>query len=86
MVWSEDPNKWIFNLMTQPRPGPSAKVKYIVSALEKALWRAEESNLSAIAMPRIGAGLGGLDWETEVKPAIEEVGKNTLVNIIVYSL
>lgn len=84
MVSQED--KLIFNLMTQPRPGASAKVKYIVSALEKAIWRAEENKLSAIAMPRIGAGLGGLDWDTEVQPAIEELGKKTLVNLIVYSL
>lgn len=33
---------------------------------------ASQSNVKSIALPKIGAGLGGLNWD-DVKSAIEEV-------------
>lgn len=38
-----------------------------------------------IWMPRIGCGLGGLDWETEVLPIVEKVAgefKDVYINIV----
>lgn len=37
-----------------------------------------------IGLPKIGCGLGGLDWETQVKPIIEEVGSQTPCLLVVY--
>lgn len=36
-----------------------------------------------IFSPKIGCGLGGLDWETEVKPIYEEIEKQHPVNFII---
>jgi O-acetyl-ADP-ribose deacetylase (regulator of RNase III) len=86
MVYHHNPTGvYVFNLMTQPKPGRTAKLEYIRSALKKALWRCEQDKLPALAMPRIGAGLGGLEWE-KVQEVIEELGKETPVTILVYSL
>lgn len=37
-----------------------------------------------VALPQIGCGLGGLDWETQVKPIIEEIGSMTPCTLVVY--
>jgi O-acetyl-ADP-ribose deacetylase (regulator of RNase III) len=40
--------------------------------MEKMMQLAERSGVNSIAMPKIGAGLGGLKWE-DVKAVIEKV-------------
>ena len=44
---------------------------------------AELENIQNIGLPKIGAGLGGLDWQ-QVKSMLIEIGKNTSVDLIVY--
>jgi O-acetyl-ADP-ribose deacetylase (regulator of RNase III) len=63
----------IFCLATQrlPRgPQPRASLK----AVEDALWNMrsemERLGIESVAMPPIGCGLGGLDWESQVKIAV----------------
>ena len=79
--------KYIFNLGTQPKPGPYAKVSYIRESLLKGILYAREHNLSSIALPQIGCGLGGLNWNREVKPLLEELSaSHPDITLIVYSL
>lgn len=37
-----------------------------------------------IAIPKIGCGLGGLDWETDVLPIIEQISLDHEVDFVVY--
>ena len=37
-------------------------------------------------MPKIGCGLGGLDWDTEVKPIVEKLSALNQVNVYVYEI
>lgn len=50
------------------------KNKILVSYIEKGLQNFVETyrdvGISSVAFPRIGCGLGGLDWENTVKPLI----------------
>lgn len=39
-----------------------------------------------VCMPKIGCGLGGLDWETEVKPIVEDLSTLFEVNVYVYEI
>ena len=39
-----------------------------------------------IALPKIGCGLGGLDWDTDVEPILREVYKSFPLNYIVCSI
>lgn len=39
-----------------------------------------------VALPKIGCGLGGLDWDTEVEPILREVYKSFPLNYIVCSI
>lgn len=62
----------VFNLGTQKSWRTKATLEYIENALKKMLHKAESLHISSIALPAIGAGLGGLEWE-EVKSVINKV-------------
>ena len=67
-------NGYVYNLGTQETWRTKAKLEYIKSSLEKMLSLATEAGVSSIAMPAIGAGLGGLKW-ADVKEAIESASR-----------
>ena len=86
MGWSpclETGGRLILNLATQDYPGPRARLEWIEAALMCAIET--HPGIIGIAMPRIGAGFGGLDWE-DVRQVIEKVAMTTEVKLIVYSL
>lgn len=86
-VWKAPSGVTIYNLGTQPRPGACATLESIETSLLTMLRISGLTNLPGhtIAIPRIGCGLGGLNW-TDVKPVIERVasGQNH-TDIIVMS-
>lgn len=67
-------NGHIYNLATQATWRPCAKIEYIKASLLKMLELASAEQVSKIALPAIGAGLGGLKWE-DVKKAICEASE-----------
>lgn len=79
---------WVANLFTQEFYGADkrkyAEPKAIYNAMLAAVRKAQELDLP-IYMPRIGAGLGGLDWESEVVPSIaracKEAGYNGTITV-----
>jgi O-acetyl-ADP-ribose deacetylase (regulator of RNase III) len=83
-VW-EAVDRVVYNLATQPRPGPSASVDAIRESVRKALADARGRGFTEIAIPRLGAGLGGLQWEA-VRHALYEVSKASPVDLLVVTL
>lgn len=73
-VWYEK-NMFIYNLASQDRPGPTAQLKWLKSALDKAIVHAVRSGTTSMAVPRIGAGIGGLDWEDVLELMTELAAK-----------
>jgi len=68
-------NGHVYNLATQQHyciAGQLAKLEYVETSMEKMMQLAERSGVNSIAMPKIGAGLGGLKWE-EVRGIIDKV-------------
>jgi O-acetyl-ADP-ribose deacetylase (regulator of RNase III) len=61
-VWDEEPGLVVYNLATQSVPRPSATLRAIDTSIRAALADAERRGLARLAVPRIGAGLGGLAW------------------------
>lgn len=55
--------RWIFNIASQNRPGPDARLEWLESGLAKAFEFCSTNEIRSFAIPRIGAGIGGLDWE-----------------------
>ena len=66
---------WIFNCFTQMfygRDGKYASPEAIRQVLHVSCANAHVMGIEAIYLPRIGCGLGGLDWDTDVLPHIQE--------------
>lgn len=83
--WIVAPSPVIFSLATQDRPGPHARLDAIGQAVEAMLAHAEWRQLSAIGIPRIGAGIGGLAW-TDVRKVLEDVAADSPVRLVVVTL
>ncbi|TPG40249.1 macro domain-containing protein [Flavobacterium pectinovorum] len=65
-------DKIIFNLGTQKTWKTKADIKAIETALMKMMDYANQNKVYKIALPKIGAGLGGLNWD-DVKNVIDKV-------------
>lgn len=73
----------IFNLGTQRTWRTKARVDAIAVAIEKMIIIAEEHQVTKIGLPKIGAGLGGLDW-AEVRETIIRQSKGSSVELYVF--
>ena len=80
-LWEED-GVLIFNLGTQKSWRSRAELPAIRRAVAEMLRLAEARGLAEIALPRIGAGLGGLDW-AEVCGLLEELAAESPVRLLV---
>ncbi|MEU1781792.1 macro domain-containing protein [Streptomyces abikoensis] len=78
-------DRWIYNLGTQSHWRSSAEISAVVSSVDRMLNHAESHGVRRIAMPRVAAGLGGLNWG-EVEAALAPVIANHRVGVIVYQL
>jgi len=76
----------VFNLITQPRPGPTAKKEYIYLALARMVLEARVRGIGKIALPLVGAGLGGLNPQ-DIKMVLLGAGEiYTPLELCVYEL
>ncbi len=83
-LWKEDDKPWVFNLGTQDGYWRSrASYEAIEQALQKMRTQAEREKLDRIALPRIGAGYGGLSWR-RVRALLEQVFADWPGTLIVY--
>jgi O-acetyl-ADP-ribose deacetylase (regulator of RNase III) len=75
-LWKADDKPSVFNLGTQEDYWHNrASYEAIEQSLETMKHQADEEGILSIAMPRIGAGYGGLSWK-KVRPIIEQVFKD----------
>ena len=70
-----DGKETVFNLGTQESWKTKATLANVETALIQMMKIAETLQISSIALPTIGAGLGGLDWG-EVKSIINKISVN----------
>lgn len=61
-AWQVAEDRWVYNLASQDRPGKDARLDAVATSLEAALAHACVHSVPSIALPRIGCGIGGLDW------------------------
>jgi len=81
-VWKKS-RTVVFNLGTQPHWKAPAELSAIATALRSMTAVAEQDSIDRIALPRIGAGYGALDWSL-VRPLLEATGKATRVQLVVF--
>lgn len=73
---------WILNLATQDVVG-SARIEYVVECFQNLTEYCRAEGITSLAMPRIAAGLGGVDWKA-VKGVIRDILDPMEVPIVVY--
>jgi O-acetyl-ADP-ribose deacetylase (regulator of RNase III) len=73
----------VYNLGTQAHWRKKAQLPALAKALRRMVELATHAGIDRVGLPRIGAGLGGLDW-TRVKRILSEVGKETPVKLVVF--
>ena len=67
---------WIFNVATKYKWRDSSKIEYVdagvrnIATLLRNQWK-EERPIKSIAIPALGCGLGGLDWD-DVRPIMKK--------------
>lgn len=74
----------IFNIASQDRPGPHARLEWLISGTALAVRLARQAGIASIALPRIGCGIGGLDW-ADARAALVDVAALTEVDIEIWT-
>jgi O-acetyl-ADP-ribose deacetylase (regulator of RNase III) len=80
--WSEG-DRIVYNLGTQPHWRKRAELPAIEKALATMVSLAEKDGVPRIGLPRVGAGLGALDWSL-VRAALTTAGERTGVELVVF--
>ena len=57
------PGDVVFNMATQDLPGPNADLVAIYNSAMSTLAIAKDLGFSEVGIPKIGSGIGGLDWK-----------------------
>lgn len=73
----------VFNLGTQRTWRTKAELPAIEQSVRTMLADAESRGLPAVGIPRIGAGLGGLNWPS-VEQKLREVADESPVQLVVF--
>ena len=73
----------VYNLATQEHWRKKAQLPALAKALRTMTALATSAGIERVGLPRIGAGLGGLDW-MRVKRVLSEVGAETKVSLEVF--
>jgi O-acetyl-ADP-ribose deacetylase (regulator of RNase III) len=64
----EAADKWILNFPTKDHWRNPSELDYIRQGLTRFVEGYAIRGVESIAFPMLGCGLGGLDWESQVKP------------------
>ncbi|MGF6709449.1 O-acetyl-ADP-ribose deacetylase (regulator of RNase III) [Luteibacter sp. W1I16] len=75
--------RWIVNFPTKQHWRGDSKIEWIAEGLQDLRRFLIENKVKSIAIPPLGAGNGGLDWD-EVRPRIEEALDGLDTEIIVF--
>lgn len=64
--------RYIINFPTKQHWREKSRLEYVRKGMDDLLREIQRLNIRSVAIPPLGCGNGGLDWETEVRPLIEE--------------
>lgn len=78
------PHKSILNFPTKQHWRDPSKLEYVEAGLHKFAATYIEKGITSISFPLLGSGLGGLDWETQVRPLMESVLEPLPINVYIH--
>lgn len=78
-------DKWILNFPTKAHWRAQSKLEYIEAGFTRFSEIYQQGEITSIAFPMLGCGLGGLDWKAEVKPLMEQYLKDLNIPVEIYT-
>jgi len=78
------PHKWILNFPTKEHWRGKSKIEYLEDGLRKFTDTYDKKGIDSISFPMLGCGYGGLDWEEEVQPLMEEYLRPLPIDIFIH--
>jgi len=81
----EDNKRIVANLGTQNELGAHASLQAVKLSFVLLMEELQKLGLKEVAIPKIGCGIGGLEWK-DVREIVEEVSENYGVTVLVYYL
>ncbi len=82
LVWADDTHT-VYTLGIQQHWKTRPKLAAFSRALERTIELASVAGVTKLGLPRIGAGVGGLDW-ARVRKVLSEVGETTPIELVVF--
>ena len=76
--------KFVLNFPTKNHWKDKSRLEYIEKGLDNLVSNYKEKKIQSIAFPKIGCGLGGLNWEKEVKPLLIAKLMATDINVEIW--
>lgn len=73
----------VFNMATQFEPGPDARYEWVGLAAANLYSYCRDNAIPVVKMPKIGCGIGGLEWES-VRDILEEIGDEDVALEVYY--
>lgn len=89
-TWKGAGGPFVLNMMTQEAPKTKndhpgkASEPNVNHALKNLKTAIEENNIKSIAITKVATGVGGLDWDSQVKPLIEKQLGDLDIPVFVY--
>jgi O-acetyl-ADP-ribose deacetylase (regulator of RNase III) len=85
LLWMyKNADKWILNFPTKKHYKDASKPEYVEAGLKNFVDSYESLSVTSIAFPQLGCGLGGLNWESQVKPLMEQHLADLPIDISIY--
>jgi O-acetyl-ADP-ribose deacetylase (regulator of RNase III) len=75
---------WILNFPTKNHWKNPSKIEYIEEGLRKFVEIYKEKGITSIAFPLLGCANGGLNWEEQVKPIMEQYLSNLDISVEIW--
>jgi O-acetyl-ADP-ribose deacetylase (regulator of RNase III) len=82
--WKDPEKPDVYNIASQDAPGANARLEWLEDGLDRALGHAATQGFDRIALPLIGCGIGGLQWD-DVEPVYDALSTKHGVDIEVWT-
>lgn len=77
-------SQWVINFPTKQHWKGKSKIEYINQGLEDLVLQSQKRNIKSIAIPPLGSGLGGLEWEVVKQKIIDNFYEINDIKVTVY--